>query len=80
MSAILKGLIIVEYKLCGVSKAYKVILKRQLTQSLILFYKIYFNLIRRIAVYNSNWYVVYFLDNITWLNDIEVMAKKLSLP
>ena len=31
MGAILKGAIIVKYKLYGVSKAHKVILKRQLT-------------------------------------------------
>jgi len=31
ISAILKGLITVEYKVCGVSKAYKVISRRTLT-------------------------------------------------
>ena len=78
--AILKGLTIVKCKLCGVSKAYKVILKRLLIRLIILFYRIYLDLIPRIIIYNGNWYVVYFLNNITQINKVEIIAKKSSLP
>ena len=54
MEAILKGLIIVEYELYGVSKARKVVLRRKPTRSAVSFYKIYLDLIPRIVVYNSD--------------------------
>ena len=54
----------VKYKLYGVSKAYKVIFKRYLTWLTVPFYKIHFDLIPRIIVYNSNKYAAYFLNNI----------------
>jgi hypothetical protein len=69
----------VEYKLCGVSKAYKVVLKRKPTRLVVPFYKIYLDLIPRIIAYNSYKYAVYFLNNITRINKVEMMAKKLSL-
>jgi len=74
MGAILKGPTTVECQSCGVSKAYKVILRRQLTQSLVLFYRIHLDLITGIVAYNGNRYVAYFLDNIMQLNDMEAMA------
>ena len=69
----------VEYKLYRVSKAYKVILKRLLTQLLVPFFKIHFNLIPGIVVYNSNQYAVHFFNNTTRINEIKIIAKKLSL-
>jgi hypothetical protein len=78
--AVLKGPTIVKYKLYGVSKAHKVILRRPLTKSIILFYRIYLNLISRIVVYNSNKHIAHFLNNTTWMNEVEMIAKKLSLP
>ena len=54
MGAILKGLIIVKCKLCGVSKAYKVILKRKLIKLIVFFYKIYLDLIPKFIIYNGN--------------------------
>ena len=47
---------------------------------MVLFYRIHLDLIPGIAVYNGDQYMAYFLDNITRLNDIEAIAKKLSLP
>jgi hypothetical protein len=78
--AVLKGLIIVKYKSCRVSKVYKVILRRPLTRLMILFYRIYLNLIPRIVVYNSDKHAAYFLNNITQINEIEIIIKKSSLP
>jgi hypothetical protein len=63
MGVILKGPITVEYKLCGVSKAYKVVSRRKPTRLVVPFYRIYLDLIPRIIVYNSYKYVVYFLNN-----------------
>jgi hypothetical protein len=77
--AILKGLIMVECKLYGVSKALEVILKRKLTKLAVPFYKIYLDLIPGIVAYNSYKYVVHFLNNATRINKVETMAKKLSL-
>ena len=54
MGAILKGPIIVEYELYGVSKARKVVLRRKPTRLAVPFYKIYLDLIPRIVVYNSD--------------------------
>jgi len=79
MGAILKGLIIVEYKLYRVSKAYKVVLRRKLTRLAVPFYKIYLDLIPEIVAYNSYKYAVYFLNNIIRINKVEMIAKKLSL-
>ena len=72
--AILKGLTTVECQSCGVSKAYKVISRRQLTWSLVPFYRIHLDFITGIVAYNSDRYVVYFLDNVTRLNDMEAIA------
>jgi len=69
----------VECELCGVSKAYKVVSRRPLTWLLVPFYKIYLNLIPGIVVFNGNKYAVHFLNNITRMNEVETMAKKLSL-
>ena len=69
---ILKSLITVEYKSYKVSKAYKVIFKRYLTQLTVPFYKIHLNLIPRIVV-------AYFLNKIMQINKVEIIAKKLSL-
>ena len=62
---ILKGPIIVEYELYGVSKAYKVVFRRHLTQLTVPFYKIHLDLIPGIVVYNSDKYTVYFLNDAT---------------
>ena len=75
MDAILKGLIIVEYKLYRVSKVYRVILRRLPTWLIVPFYRIYLNLIPRIVVYNSNKYIVYFLNNIIRINKVKVMLR-----
>ena len=77
--AILKGPIMVEYKLYGVSKAYKVVLRRKPTRLAVPFYKIYLDLISRIVTYNGYKYIVYFLNNIIRINKVEIIAKKLSL-
>jgi len=69
----------VEYKLYRVSKAYKVVLRRKLTRLVVPFYRIYLDLIPRIVIYNSYKYAVYFLNNIIWINKVEIIAKKLSL-
>ena len=53
MGTILKGLIIVEYKLYGVNKANKMVLRRKPTRLLVPFYKIYLDLIPGIVIYNS---------------------------
>jgi hypothetical protein len=65
---------------CGVSKAYKVILRRPLTRLMILFYRIYLDLIPGIVVYNGDKYAAHFLNNITRMNEVEMIAKKSSLP
>ena len=78
--AILKGLTTVEYKLYGVSKAHKVILRRPLTRSTVFFYRIHLNLIPRIVIYNSNQHAAHFLNNTTRINKVEIIAKKSSLP
>ncbi len=69
----------VKYKLYGVSKVYEIILRRKLTRLTVPFYKIYLDLIPKIIVYNGYKYVVYFLDNMTQINEVETMAKKSSL-
>ena len=43
------------------------------------FYKIYLNLRPRIVAYNSNKYIVYFLNKATQINKIEIIVKKSSL-
>ena len=53
----------VECKLCRVSKAYKIVLRRKLTRLAVPFYKIYIDLIPGIVVYNGYKYAVYFLNN-----------------
>ena len=80
IGAILKGLIMVKYKSYGVSKAYKVILRRLPTKSTVPFYRIYLNLIPRIVIYNGDWHVAHFLNNATRINKVKIMAKKSSLP
>ena len=72
--ALLKGLTIVEYKSCGVSKAHEIVLKRPLTQSIVLFHKIYLNLLLGIVAYNSDRHIAHFLDNVTQINNINTMA------
>ena len=72
--ALLKGLTIVECELYGVSKAYKIVLRRLPTRLIVPFYRIYLNLILGIVVYNSDKYVAYFLNNKTWINDVDIMA------
>jgi hypothetical protein len=62
--AILKGPTIVECESYGVSKAYKVVLRRKLTRLVVPFYKIHLDLIPGIVAYNSYKYAVYFLNNI----------------
>ena len=79
MGAILKGPIMVECKLYGVSKAYKVISRRPLTWLMVPFFRIHLNLIPRIVAFNSNKYAVHFLNNVTRINKVEMMAKKSSL-
>jgi len=69
----------VKYKLYRVSKAYKVISRRTLTPLTVPFYRIYLNLIPRIVIFNSNKYAVYFLNNVTRINKVDIMVKKLSL-
>ena len=77
--ALLKGLTTVECESYGVSKAYEVILRRPPTRLTVPFYRIYFNLILGIIVYNSDKYAVYFLNNATRINKVETIAKKLLL-
>ena len=79
MGAILKGPITVECKLCGVSKAYKVISRRIPTLLIVPFYRIYLNLIPGIVVFNSDKYAVHFLNNATRINKVDTIAKKSSL-
>ena len=69
----------VKYKLYKVYKAYKVVFKRYLIQLIVPFYKIHFNLIPKIVVYNSNKYIIYFFNNTIQINKVEIIAKKLSL-
>jgi hypothetical protein len=78
--AVLKGPTIVKYELCRVSKAHKVISRRPLTKSTIPFYRIHLNLIPGIVIYNSNKHMAHFLNNTTWINKVEIIAKKSSLP
>ena len=54
--------------------------RRQPTQLTVPFYKIHLNLIPRIIAYNSDQHAAHFLDNVTRLNEVEMMAKKSSLP
>jgi len=79
MGAILKGPMMVECELYGVSKAREVVLRRKLTRLVVPFYKIYLDLIPGIVAYNSYKYTVYFLNNVIWINKVEIMAKKSSL-
>jgi len=69
----------VECKLYRVSKAYKVISRRILTLLTVPFYKIHLNLIPGIVAFNSNKYTVYFLNDATRINKVDIMAKKSSL-
>ena len=69
----------VKYKLYGVSKAYKVISKKYLIQLTVPFYRIYLNLIPKIVIYNSNKYIVHFLNNIMQINKVKIIVKKLFL-
>ena len=78
--AILKGPTMVKCQLCGVGKAHKVVSKRQPTQLMVPFYRIYLDLIPRIVIYNSDQHAAHFLDDMTRLNEVETMAKKSSLP
>ena len=43
------------------------------------FYRIHLNLISRIVAYNGHEYAVYFLDDVTRINKVEMIAKKSSL-
>ena len=70
----------VKYKSYRVSKAYKVILKRPLTKSTVPFYRIHLDLIPRIIIYNGDRHAAYFLNDITQINKVKMMAKKSSLP
>jgi len=79
MGAILKGPTTVEYELYRVSKAREVVLRRKPTLLVVPFYKIYLDLIPGIVIYNSHKYIVYFLNNTTRINKVEMIAKKLSL-
>ena len=79
MGTILKGLIIVKCKLYRVSKAYKIVFRRYLTQLTVPFYRIYLDLIPGIVVYNGDKYIVYFLDKAIQINEVEIIAKKSSL-
>ena len=63
--ALLKGLTIVKCKLCGVSKAYEIVLRRLLTWLMVLFHKVYLDLILGIVVYNGNRHAAYFLNDTT---------------
>jgi hypothetical protein len=56
-----------------------VVLRRKLTRSAVPFYRIYLDLIPGIVAYNGYKYIVHFLNNITWINKVETIAKKLSL-
>ena len=65
MGVFLKGLITIKCKSYKVSKAYKIVLRRPLTQSMVLFYRVYFNLILGIIIYNGDRHAAYFLNNMT---------------
>ena len=69
----------VECESCRVSEAYEVILRRLLTPLTVPFYRIYLNLIPGIIAYNSDKYAVYFLDDVTLINKVEIIAKNLLL-
>jgi len=53
--------------------------RRTLTLLMVPFYRIYLNLIPRIVVYNGDKYAVYFLNNATRINKVDIMVKKSSL-
>ena len=72
--ALLKGLTIVECELYRVSKAYKIVLRRPLTWLIVLFHRIYLNLILEIVIYNSDRYIAYFLNNTTRINNVNIIA------
>jgi hypothetical protein len=77
---VLKGPTTVKCESYRVSKAHKVILRRPPTRLTIPFYRIHLDLIPGIVVYNSDKHVAYFLNNTTRMNEVETIAKKLSLP
>ena len=77
--AILKGLTTVECKSCGVSKAHKVILRRQPTWSTVPFYRIHLDVIPGIIIYNSDRHAAHFLDDATRMNKVKTMVQKSSL-
>ena len=47
---------------------------------IIPFYKIHLDLISGIVAYNSDKYAAHFFNEAMWLNNIEIMAQKSSLP
>jgi len=55
------------------------VLRRKLTRLAVPFYRIYLDLIPGIVAYNGYKYAVHFLNNIIWINKVEIIAKKLSL-
>jgi len=57
-----------------VSKAHKIIFKKQTTWLMVPFYKIHFDLISGIVVYNSDQYATHFFNNAMQLNNIKTMA------
>jgi len=56
-----------------------VVSRRKPTRLVVPFYRIYLDLIPRIIVYNGHKYAVYFLNDITRINKVEIIAKKSSL-
>ena len=58
-----------------------IVLKASVTTNLVTssFFRIHLNLIPRIVAFNSNKYAVYFLNDATQINKVEMMAKKSSL-
>ena len=64
----------VKCKSCGVSKAHEIVLRRPPTQSTVPFYRVYLDLIPGIVAYNGDRHAVYFLDDATRMNNIDIMA------
>jgi hypothetical protein len=57
-----------------------VILRKLPTRLTIPFYRIHLNLIPGIVVYNGDKYIAHFLNDMTRINEVKMIAKKSSLP
>ena len=53
--------------------------RKTLTLLIVPFYRIHLNLIPGIVAFNSNKYIIHFLNNATRINKVDIMVKKSSL-